>query len=193
MVLGLAGKYCAGKNLAATILKEQGYSIIDVDALGHEALAACREAIVSRFGADILSSAGDIDRKKLGTRVFGDPEELAALESLVHPWMIQQVETRLLEKDPSDRMVINAALLFPLGFDSLCQAVIWVRSPFFLRFFRALRRDKLKLKDIIRRFRSQRKLSPQSPGNHVDIYYIDNTRGPEKVHRDLCRVLARLY
>ena len=50
MVIGLTGKSCAGKDLFASLLPSERFFIIDVDKLGHEALAMNRDALVKAFG-----------------------------------------------------------------------------------------------------------------------------------------------
>ncbi len=92
IVVGITGKYCAGKNTAADILKEAGYEGIDVDALGHDALRREDERIIERFGSQVAGGGGEIDRRRLGRIVFSDSAALKDLESIVHPGMVAAVE-----------------------------------------------------------------------------------------------------
>lgn len=192
MVIGVTGKYCAGKNLVTSVLEERGFEVIDVDALGHEALIRKKEEIVEQFGRGILADDGSIDRKKLGERVFADPAERSALEALVHPWMKEQVRKEIERTGLEGRRIINAALLYYMNLHPLCDLVFWVRAPLATRFLRAMKRDGLSWFQVLRRFCSQSKLSAQSGENDVDIYYIDNSRGAERVRRQVDRVLAKL-
>ena len=66
IIVGVAGGYCAGKNVIVGILKERGYLEIDVDKLGHEELEKSKEKIIATFSTVILDKNGLIDRKKLG-------------------------------------------------------------------------------------------------------------------------------
>jgi len=84
-LIGLTGKYCAGKNRAAALLEGWGLAVADLDKMGHEALASRREDVLARFGPDVAGPDGLIDRRRLGAKVFGKPAELAALEGIVHP------------------------------------------------------------------------------------------------------------
>ena len=173
VVWGLTGKYCAGKNRAAALFAEAGCFIIDVDKLGHQALEAKKEDILRHFGEGILDDRGFIDRRTLGKRVFGRPRELKTLEAIVHPWAIE--ESRRLMAGHSDvPVVINAALLFPAGMHRLCSRVIWVEAPLWTRIRRARRRDHLSCRQILKRIWSQRKLSPHSWRQYVDIKVIGN-------------------
>ena len=192
MVIGVTGKYCAGKNGVTDILLDRGFSVIDVDKLGHEAHLHRKEEIISHFGKDILTAENLIDRKKLGALVFKDKKEMAALESIVHPWMRERVKEILGSSGREVNWIINAALLFPIHLDVLCNSVFWVHSPVIKRFFRALKRDRLTCAGVLQRFRSQKQLSANSCAKDVDIYYIANTRGFEKLEIEVDRALQSL-
>jgi dephospho-CoA kinase len=158
----------------AGILAEGGFRIIDVDGVGHRVLRdpEARELVAARFGPDVLAPDGQVDRRRLGRRVFGDRRELAALEAIVHPRMVQRVREELaLGGGP---VVLNAAVLFRMGLDRLCDAVLCVRAPWCKRLARARRRDGLGLVQGLRRIASQRGICPKLPGPGVDIYYVDN-------------------
>jgi dephospho-CoA kinase len=205
-VLGLTGTYCAGKNHIARFLEDRGLPVLDVDKLGHEAIEAEKEAILTRFGTDLLGADGKIDRKKLGVRVFGKPEELAALEALVHPAANRMTGEWIAcrEKEGIQACVINAALLHRSSALPLLEGIIIVKAPWFIRLLRAKRRDRLPWKALIRRFRSQKGFENQyfnkkSTGK-ADIYIIEN-RGyfalfsrffEKRLERRLNRILSAL-
>ncbi|MEW5815734.1 MAG: dephospho-CoA kinase, partial [Spirochaetota bacterium] len=98
MVIGITGKYCAGKNVAARILEARGFYIIDVDKLGHQALADNKEAIVRSFGAGVLDEKGNVSRAALGGIVFKDSSALHRLEGISHPPMIKEVKKIIRDK-----------------------------------------------------------------------------------------------
>ena len=123
MIIGLTGKSCAGKDEVASILSSFGYYVIDEDKLGHEALRANRDSLISEFGEGILSD-GEVDRKKLGSIVFSDPMKLKKLEAISHPWMIN--ETKRLAREAEKKglfVVINAAILVRLSLDKISDAI----------------------------------------------------------------------
>ena len=95
MLLGLTGGYCVGKNAVAAILEKRGWTCIDVDALGHEAVELARDAIVARFGTGVIGSDGRVDRKAVARIVFADPAALADQEAIVHPVAIRLLDARI--------------------------------------------------------------------------------------------------
>jgi dephospho-CoA kinase len=188
--IGLTGMYCAGKNHVASLLEERGFSTLDVDKLGHQAIEEERDAILRRFGPEVLGDGGRIDRKKLGALVFGKKNELAALEAIVHPAVNRLTEQWLLEQE-GRRLAINAALLHKSSVFDRLDAVILVAAPWLARLIRARRRDRLPWAELLRRFYSQRDFISQYLRKNTDIYVIGN--GPfGKPDRRLDDILERL-
>jgi dephospho-CoA kinase len=186
MVVGVAGKYCAGKSTVTEVLAESGYCVIDVDSLGHEALKRRVEDVGRTFGDEFIDSDGVVDRKKLGALVFRDRDAMRDLEGIVHPEMVEMVRERLAAS--TGGVVVNAALLFPMGLDALCDIALWVRAPLFSRLLRASRRDRLSIADILRRFWTQRKLSPQPSRPDVDIHTVENRGGLDRLREQLAEL-----
>ena len=99
-VIGLTGGIASGKSLVSRQLAEHGAEIIDADTLGHEAYRKgtdTHRAVVEAFGPDVAGADGEIDRKALGEKVFGDPEARRRLEAIVWPAIRRLAEERLAE------------------------------------------------------------------------------------------------
>lgn len=162
-VVGVTGKYCAGKSTVAEILEAHGYTQIDVDRFGHQALQTEWRQVAERFGADVVRADGEIDRAALGRIVFSNEEALADLESILHPSMVRMVEAHIAEirsNRPDAQVCVNAAILFKMGLDRLCDTVIWVDAPVLQRIRRARERDRLPWHQLLRRVYTQRALRP---------------------------------
>lgn len=87
-VIALTGGIAAGKSTVAARLAEHGAIIIDADQLAREAVAPGSPGlatVVDRFGAAVLTDTGELDRAALGSIIFGDATERAALNAIVHP------------------------------------------------------------------------------------------------------------
>jgi dephospho-CoA kinase len=190
MVVGLTGKYCAGKDVVANIFANRGWAVIDVDALGHEALVSHAEDVVAAFGPSVRGAAGTVDRRALGRIVFRDPIARARLEAIVHPSMKEEV--RRILACTSGNVVVNAALLHRMGLSTLCHAVICVRAPLMLRLARALRRDRIHVGEAIARFSAQKGLCPKLNDRVVDTYTVRNRGSMHSLQRRVERVVAAL-
>jgi dephospho-CoA kinase len=188
-VLGVAGSYCAGKNEVISILLEQGFRQIDVDRVGHEVLRepAVRRQVLERFGAGVLGADGEVDRRALGRRVFARRADLRRLESIVHPPMVERVRSQLAREQ--GWIAINAAVLFRMGLDRLCDLVLCVRAPLRARLARARARDGLRAFQALRRLAAQRRICPKLKAPGVDIYYVDNDGGLDALRERTLAVL----
>ena len=96
-IIGLTGGIGSGKSTVAGFLAELGAKVLDLDKTGHEVLKRneIRDRLVTEFGRDILSTEGEIDRSKLGKKVFGNKEALATLNAIVHPAIDEVVKERI--------------------------------------------------------------------------------------------------
>jgi dephospho-CoA kinase len=196
MVLGLTGRYCAGKDAVARILERKGFRVIDVDRVGHEVLEERRDEAAAAFGSGVRRADGSIDRRALGRIVFADPGALARLEAIVHPAMVERVRAlAAVERAAGRDVAVNAALLRHMGLDRLCDAILEVRACFPRRFLRGLRRDRLGPVQVLRRMRSQRtglrRLNRKTPG--VDTYTVRNDRATtRRLEHSVDRIVDRL-
>ena len=129
LLLGLTGNIATGKSTVAGMLAELGAEVIDADQVAHQAMragSAAHARIVEVFGADILGTDGEIDRKRLGTIVFADPEALARLEGIVHPATLDAINRRI-AASRANAVVVEAIKLIEAGMADLCDSV-WVTT-----------------------------------------------------------------
>ncbi|XP_010328903.1 bifunctional coenzyme A synthase [Saimiri boliviensis] len=133
-VIGLTGISGSGKSSIAQRLKGLGAFIIDSDHLGHRAYAPggpAYQPVVKAFGTDILHKDGTINRKVLGSRVFGNKKQLKILTDIMWPIIAK------LAREEMDRAVtegkrvcvIDAAMLLEAGWQNLVHEVWTVVIP----------------------------------------------------------------
>ena len=88
MAVALTGGIASGKSATATRFAQLDVPIFDADAIAHDLGAPGQSALVEiahAFGAQMLTSAGELDRRRLRERVFADAEIRRRLESILHP------------------------------------------------------------------------------------------------------------
>jgi len=119
--VGLTGGLASGKTFVGQALAELGCRVLQADEIGRQVMEPGGEAfaeIVQEFGPEILAPDGSIDRKRLAGIVFEEPERLAALNRLVHPWVIRRENEwleRLAAEDPRAIAVVEAAVMIEAG------------------------------------------------------------------------------
>ncbi len=188
MIIGLTGKFCTGKNRVGSLMEKDGWYVIDVDYLGHEALYRSKERLLSYFGDTILGVDGEIDRKKLGSIVFADHIKLTFLEAVTHPLMVSMCEEMIKDRDTSQYpkgTVLNAAVLHKMGLNKFCDMIIYVKAWQLFRFQRAKSTRSMSLSDYIRQDRVQKMLEPKYFFDEIPIYVILNNHGDDRLKRQL--------
>lgn len=171
-VIGLTGGIGSGKSTVSQFLIELGAVILDADRVGHEAFKpdtnVWRE-VVATFGRQILTPNGNIDRKKLGEMVFGNPESLLRLNQIMHPRMYEIVKAQLEEyrRQGVSVVVLEAPLLLEAGWTSLVDEV-WVTVAPEATVLRRLReKSGLSEQQSLARIRSQ--LPPEERVKHANM------------------------
>ena len=144
--VGLTGGLACGKTFVGEALEKLGCLLIQADELGHEVLAPGGEAhagVVREFGPGILTEDGHIDRAALASQVFGDPERLARLNSLVHPPVLRREEELIAgyaAAHPDGIAVVEAAILIEAGSYKRFDRIIVVTCDEQQQLERAMRR-----------------------------------------------------
>lgn len=130
-VIGLTGGIASGKSTVAKYFADLGHKVIDADRLGHRAYepdSQCYEKVVATFGSEIVAADRTIDRRKLGAKVFGDPEALKQLTDIVWPEIkrLAKLEIDEFARTGSSRpVVLEAAVLIEAGWQDIVDE-IWV-------------------------------------------------------------------
>lgn len=126
-VIGLTGNIATGKSVVRKMLEHLGAYGIDADSVSHRVIAQGApgyKPVVESFGKWILTPDEQIDRAKLGRLVFADPEALAQLESIIHPFVKQALDI-LIRRAQHKVVVIEAIKLLETGLSARCDTV-WV-------------------------------------------------------------------
>ncbi len=160
LVIGLTGGIGTGKSEVTRLLGALGAVVINADQVGHEAYKPDSESwqdVVKAFGEDILQPNREIDRQKLGAIVFGDPDQLAKLNRIMHPRMARIVAEQLesLRDQGTKVAVVEAALLFEAGWDSLVDEVWATDSPVETVIERLQARNGMSAEEVLKRIESQ--------------------------------------
>ncbi|MCM1321275.1 MAG: dephospho-CoA kinase [Bacteroides sp.] len=195
MIIAVTGSIAAGKNAAAEILEQAGFLSIDADVLARAAAEQAKDDIVRAFNAEaeqrgvsLLRPDGSLDRRVLGSIVFGSPEMLETLEKITHP-LINSMMNEFIDAHPNDNIILNAAVLFKTPVISRCDCIFFIYAPALIRFFRVRRRDKLPPRQIFKRFSAQKHIFAQYKILNADMYIVKNIGSREKLRKRLFYIL----
>jgi dephospho-CoA kinase len=193
-ILGLIGGIGSGKSTVARELASQRGFLIVGDQLGHEALtdADVKRKVIARFGQEIVDEQGNIERRKLGTRVFADRAELRALEELVFPYIERRIHeeiARAQQLDEVDFIVLDAAIMLETGWGRVCDKLIFVEAPRAVRLERLARKHGWSEKEVTDREQMQMELTEKKAMADV---VVDNSQSAAAVADRVREVLASL-
>ena len=107
--VGLTGGIGSGKSVVARLLAGHGAIVIDADVLAREAVApgsAGLARVVAEFGPEVLGADGSLDRSKLAQVVFADPDRLARLNAIIHPY-VRRRSAEIMAAAPADAVVVD--------------------------------------------------------------------------------------
>lgn len=130
-VVGLTGGIGSGKTAVSDRLKALGIDIVDADVVARQVVEPRTQALLQiqgHFGDDILQPDGQLDRARLRSLIFSNPEEKAWLEKLLHPLIAAEV-LRQLEQARSPYVLFVSPLLIEAGQTTFCNRVLVVDAP----------------------------------------------------------------
>jgi dephospho-CoA kinase len=147
-LVGLTGGIASGKSTFAAALRALGAPVLDADLLAREAVAKGSPGlaeVVQAFGAEVLGAEGELDRKRMGARVFSDPDARARLEAIIHPRVraLSRAELARLEEAGHPVAFYDVPLLFETRQQGLVDLTVVVWAPREVQVARLVARDGL--------------------------------------------------
>jgi dephospho-CoA kinase len=192
--VGLTGGLACGKSFVGQALAKCGCFLIQADDLGHAVLAPggeAYEAVIRELGAEVLPD-GQIDRRKLAARVFGDRQALEHLNTLVHPPVIAREEKMIAEfaeREPNGISVVEGAILIETGSYKRFDRLIVVTCREDQQVERAMRRDGATEAEVRARLSRQ---MPLAEKRKLADFVIDTSGEKQDTLRQTCAVYAEL-
>ena len=206
-IIGIAGGIGSGKSRVARVFGEFGCAVIDSDAQVRDVYGRedVRQTLKQWWGERVFKPGGELDRAAVAARVFSDPAERARLEALVHP-LVAEARDEAMRRAARDPQLVafvwDTPLLFEVGLNAQCDAVVFVDAPLELRLQRVRRTRGWDEAELARRENLQwpldrkRRLSDDVVTNTADAG--EGSTGPpgadplrDQVRQVLSRILAR--
>lgn len=187
LLIGLTGGIGSGKSTVSAGLADRGAVVVDADAIVKELQRAGTpvfEAMVDRFGGQIVGSDGELDRAAVAAIVFDDSVALADLGAIVHPPTQMEIFRRVEEQRDGDRTVIlDVPLLVESGWSDLAGTIV-VDLDHDTAVERLVRYRNFDEQDARRRMANQ--VSREKRLEAAD-FVVDNTGSLEDLYREIER------
>ena len=192
--LGLTGGIATGKSTVSNHFKELGIPVLDADVIAREVVEPGQPAlmdIVAEFGEEMLQPDGTLNRKALGSVVFGNPAKLAKLNQFTHPRvqasMRAQADAYAAAGVPL--IVLDIPLLLEGKNAAGADAVMVVTVPSDVQQERLMARNQLSADEARKRMNSQ---MPMEEKEKLADYVIDNSGTIAETYSQVDAVLAAL-
>jgi dephospho-CoA kinase len=153
-IAGLTGGIACGKTTVSRIMKDYGFAVISADDISHT-ITEKNRLVLSRikktFGKEFLNKDGSLIRENLSKIIFADKEKREMLNKIVHPQIIRSIEDEIsaYKKMGVDIIIIEAALLFEIGYDQNVDIKLVVATNRNLQIKRLMKRDNCDKKEAI--------------------------------------------
>jgi dephospho-CoA kinase len=191
IILGITGGIACGKTEAGHILSSEGFKVLDSDFLAHELMGKGRPvytAVVEQFSDAILAEDGEIDRAKLGKKVFPDAQACGTLNRLVHPAVIEAAQEWMKDcRTAQEDAAVLVPLLFEAGWTKGWDAVICVTAP--EEIFQRLKKRGLSKEDARKRIAAQ---MPQAEKATRADFVIENSGTTEVLRNRIVGLVEKI-
>lgn len=171
----------AGKNYISSLYEKNGWLCLDADEQVHNAIKTATPEILKAFekqaaaeNISLQNPDGTLNRRNLGRLIFPRPELLKKQESIIYPIIIEETK-KIIKENCGKNIILNATVLYKTPeLLKMCDKIIFVKARFFVRLKRAIKRDKMPLRQILSRFWTQRNLFSKYKNTGLPIETVDN-------------------
>ena len=200
MPVGLCGRSGSGKGYVSALFLCRGIPSVDTDEVYREMtgpaeeLSPCMAALRDRFGEEVVSADGSLDRAVMRTLVFsGDDEALSDLNRITHRFILEETRRRVQELYEAGFpiVLIDAPLLYESGFDAECARVLCVTAPEEILIRRIMNRDGITETDALRRLATQKSVDELEA--RADYVIVNDGCPMDELMRRVDAVADELY
>ena len=193
--LGVTGGIGSGKTTVCRIFRVLGVPVFVADNVARDLMSSDDEirTQLNRIAGKDLYLSGSLDRKELARLIFNRPDLLRKVNETVHPSVLRQFDNWATAAE-SPYVIMESAILFEAGADSLVDRVATISAPVEERISRVMGRNDLSREEVIGRINNQL----EDEEREEQSYYIINNSDNEmiipeilKIHEDMLRIAGK--
>lgn len=154
--IGITGGIGSGKSVVSALLELYGIPVYIADEESKrltQSSPVIRKGLIELFDESIYTGEG-LDKRRLASLIFGNPQMLKAVNSLIHPEVYKDY-LQWAESKHTELCALESAILFESGFDKLADYTVMVYAPEEIRIQRAMNRDSSSRTDVTNRIKNQ--------------------------------------
>lgn len=190
--IAITGNIGAGKSLACEYLINKGYKVLFADIIAKKIMSSdihVISQIKENFGKKSYTE-GELNTAYLADEVFSDPSNVALINSIVHPVVIKEIQTKFKRLLHTRNVVfVEAALIFEAGMENLFDYVLLIDADEQVRFSRLQERNNMEYDDFRKIEDSQLPVEMKKEKSHFTIH---NNGTPEALTAELDLILNKI-
>ena len=190
-VVGITGGIASGKSNVCSVIKNEGYQIIDSDQISRDLSkkdCLIYNEIVKNFGEEYLNNDLEIDRKKLAKLIFHNNEAKEKLNKITHPIIIDEIKKQI-ELSSGDIIFVEIPILYEAKLEYICDKVICVFLNKKTQITRLMEREGIDEDYALEKIHSQMDLYIKK--TKAD-YVIDSKGSFEETKNQVLEIIKRL-
>jgi dephospho-CoA kinase len=193
--VGLTGGIASGKTTVCQSFARLGAKVFDVDQVARQVVQPGHSAwrkLQQVFGPDFFCSDGSLDRNRMRSAIFADPEQRHRLNEIVHPEVTREIHRRaeqLAKSEPDAVLVVDAPLLIEVGAREQFDRVVVVYVDENTQVERLVQRDTISAEEARQALKAQ--IALQEKASQAD-YIIDNSGTLEETQTQVEKVWQQL-
>lgn len=175
LCIGITGGIASGKSHVAHILSSLGYEVIDADLISKQLTQKAQPIynnIIQVFGKEFIDESEELNRKKLAEFIFHNPEQREVLNSISHPYIINEIKRRI-KISSQEILFLDIPLLYEAHLESLCDKIVCVYLNKETQIKRLMEREQISHSYAIAKINSQ--LSLEKKKEMAD--FVIDTKG----------------
>ncbi|OGS47377.1 MAG: dephospho-CoA kinase [Elusimicrobia bacterium RIFOXYD2_FULL_34_15] len=184
-IIGLTGGIASGKSLVLNEFQRVGISIISADAIAREIFYK-KDVLI-----EVKKIFGTVDRNRIANIIFSNSKKKKLLEKIIHPKVVFELRKQIdkLRKRKLKIVIVDIPLLYEVGLEYLFNKIIVVNCSKEQQIERLIKRDKISIKEALKKIKSQITLSNKI--NKAD-YVIDNKDTKSKIKKEVKKILDKI-
>ena len=174
-IIGITGGIGSGKSIVSRLLEINGIPVYNTDIAAkriHNVSQTVREKLAGRFGQELYEPYGVLNRTMLGSLIFNQPENLAFVNSVVHPAVRADFFEWKTEREGRKWVGIESALLFESGLNRLVDISIHVTAPLEIRIRRVQKRENWDREAVLSR--AQHQMTDEERNALADYTFVND-------------------
>ena len=187
--VGLTGVMGAGKSSVIEILKQEGITVLDCDAINAQLLVKEQAGylqLIQKFGNDILNEQKEIDKSAMSDLIFSDPIKKKQAENILHPLIRQRISEELAKRENEKLVVVEVPLLFEVKWEDAFDEVWVVACDEETLLERLQKYRHVSKAEAMRRLRTQ--IPQEEKIARADVIFYNN-KDKASLKRNICDIL----